>query len=77
MSKTDKVLSEWDEEEIYLPNVNAKGAPYRLNNNDANIIIMNSINSNNNSNNTSNKGVTCVTFLNLQATPTVWESIDK
>eukprot|EP00970_Alexandrium_tamarense_P002614 scaffold367_cov202-Alexandrium_tamarense.AAC.26 len=30
---------------------------------------------NNNSNNTSNKGVTCVTFLNLQATPTVWESI--
>ncbi|KAL7466427.1 hypothetical protein ACHAXS_006720, partial [Conticribra weissflogii] len=65
---SDSVLSEWDDEETYLGNVNAKGAPYRpsrpigddVDDNDPNPV-----------------GVTCVTFLDLKSCPLLWDCIEQ
>ena len=59
--KARSVLSEWDEEESYLSNVNAKGAPYRP--------------KNSNTGSSSPIGLTCVSFLDLKSCPVIWECI--
>jgi hypothetical protein len=61
LSKTNKVLSEWDEEATYLENVNLPAAPYRS----APVI----------SNPQQRNGLTCVAFLDVKSVPTIWQSI--
>ena len=60
IAKTNKVLSEWDEEEEYLDNVNAVGAPYR---------------ESGSSSTPGSNGLTCVSFIKLKCEPRVWKAL--
>eukprot|EP00956_Cyclotella_meneghiniana_P036378 scaffold124901_cov73-Cyclotella_meneghiniana.AAC.1 len=60
IAKTNKVLSEWNDEEEYLDNVNAVGAPYR----ESSTI-----------NTSEGNGLTCVSFIKLKCEPRVWKAL--